>query len=85
MVSRIVSPPILQPGETLDGAPALLLTVGPDRWPVLIAPDDFDHVTTATGFKLWGVQGRNVVVGDDDPRAGRPRVVGEHQPTADVR
>ncbi len=26
-------------------------SVGPERWPVLIAPDDFDRVTAATGFR----------------------------------
>ncbi|MFD2183707.1 hypothetical protein [Rhodoplanes azumiensis] len=74
MTSRIVSAPIVQSGETLDGSPALLLSVGPAGWPVLITPDDFDRVTAATGFRLWGVQHGNVVVGDDDPRAGRPIV-----------
>lgn len=74
MTSHTVSAPAVQIVETLDGNPALLLSVGPAGWPVLIGPDDFDRVTAATGFRLWGVQGRNVVVGDDDPRAGRPAV-----------
>lgn len=74
MTSRIMAAPTVRPVETLDGKPALLLAVGRDGWPVLIAPDDFDLVTAATGFRLWGVQGRNVVVGEDEPRAGRPVV-----------
>lgn len=63
MSSRIVSAPTAQAVETLDGGPALLLSVGPEGWPVLIAPDDFDRVTATTGFRLWGVQLCNVVVG----------------------
>lgn len=70
----LVTSPDIERGETSDGRPALLLHVGPDRWPVLIAPDDFDHVTTTTGFHLWGIQRRNVVVGDANPMVGRPAV-----------
>lgn len=74
MTSRIVAPPRITRGKALDGSLALLLSVGCAGWPVLIAADDFELVTDATGFRLWGVQRGQVVVGDDDPRAGRPVV-----------
>lgn len=54
MTSRIVSAPTVQAVEALDGSPALLLSVGPAGRPVLIAPENFDRVTAATGFRLWG-------------------------------
>ena len=40
---------------TADDRPALLLRVGPGRWPVLIAGEDFDYVTLHTGFRHWGI------------------------------
>lgn len=73
-MTATVTLPDIEHGTTDDGRPALLLRVGPDRWPVLIAPDDYDHITATTGFGLWGIQGRHVVVGDADPTAGRPAV-----------
>jgi len=69
-----VTPPVITRGDGPDNRPALLLRVGPRRWPVLIAPEDFSAVQEATGFSLWGIQGRNVVVGDDEPTKGRPAV-----------
>jgi hypothetical protein len=74
MSSRIVAVPTATVGEDLEGNPALLLSVGPAGWPVLIAPKDYELVTRTTGLTRWGVQGGNVVVGEDDPRAGRPVV-----------
>jgi len=53
-----------------------LLTIGaPQRWPVLISPDDFEMVTQFTGHRAWGIQGRNVVVGPRDRTYGRRAVV----------
>jgi hypothetical protein len=74
MSCHIVAVPTATVGEDLEGNPALLLSVGPAGWPVLISPEDFDLVTRITGFTRWGIQGDQVVIGDDDPRAGRPIV-----------
>ncbi len=71
-----LSIPTIRHGFTDTGRLALLLTVGsPQQWPVLISPADFDLVTHTTGHRAWGVQGRNVVVGDADCLGGRPAVV----------
>lgn len=75
MKSKLTIPTIRR-GFTDSGRPALLLTVGsPQQWPVLISPADFNLVTHTTGHRAWGVQGRNVVVGDAARIGGRPAVV----------
>lgn len=73
MSSKLTMPDIYSV-LTADDRPALLLKVGPGRWPVLIAREDFDHVTLHTGYRHWGIHGRNVVVGDAARLSGRPAV-----------
>lgn len=68
--------PTFERSRTHSGCPALLMTIGaPEQWPVLISPKDFDLVTQATGHQAWGIQGRNVVVGDPARTCGRRAVV----------
>lgn len=70
-----LTPPIIQRGLTNNERPALLLTVGtPRQWPVLIAPDDFALVTETTGYRAWGFQCGQVVVGDPGRSFGRRSV-----------
>lgn len=68
--------PVITRGTTDDGQPALLLSIGATAqcWPALISPADFDLVTRTTGHRAWGVQGRNVVVGDLSRSCGRRAV-----------
>jgi hypothetical protein len=75
MKTRLAIPDITR-GVTDDGQPALLLSIGAAsrRWPALISPADFDLVTRTTGHRAWGVQGRNVVVGDLSRSCGRRAV-----------
>lgn len=72
MKTRLAIPDITR-GVTDDGQPALLLSIGAtaQRWPALISPADFDLVTQTTGYRAWGVQGRNVVAGDLSRSCGR--------------
>lgn len=75
MKTRLAIPTTTR-GVTDDGHPALLLSVGapPQCWPALISPADFDLVTRTTGNRAWGVQGRNVVVGNLSRSCGRRAV-----------